>query len=107
MSTTKSIQERFGAFREMSLKKQMLFLLPYILAIIAVSRIAELYRLCGGNLVRIFKNMEYLYKSVPHFAVSDLLIGIPAGFFIVCFVKTDRELHKKNTRPKEEYGSSR
>lgn len=91
----------------MSLKKQMLFLLPYILAIIAVSRIAELYRLCGGKLVLIFKNMEYLYKSVPHFAVSDLLIGIPAGFFIVWFVKTDRELHKKNTRPKEEYGSSR
>ncbi len=105
--TTNYFSKKIGSFREMPLKKQVFFLLPYILSLLVCCRIAELYRLCSGNLVRILKNVEYLYKSLPHFAVTDLLVGVPAGLFIVWYIKTDREIHKKNTRPKEEYGSSR
>lgn len=104
---TKYLSKKIGSFREMSLKKQVFFLLPYILSMLVCCRAAELYRLCSGNLVMILKNVDYLYKSLPRLAVTDLFIGVPVGLFIVWYIKTDREIHKKNTRPKEEYGSSR
>lgn len=74
---TKYLTQRIGSFREMPLKKQVFFLLPYILSMLACCRTAELYRLCSGNLVMILKNVDYLYKSLPRLAVTDLLIGVP------------------------------
>lgn len=101
------ISERISRFKEMPLKRQAAFLLPYILSISVCCRTAELYRLCGGNVFRMMENVGYLYRSVPHPVLTDLLIGIPIGVAIIWSIKTDRELHRKNTRPKEEYGSSR
>ncbi len=103
----KTYKEKLQAFREKPLKQKLRVMLPYIIASFVCSRVAELYRLCGGNIVKIVKNLAYLYKSVPHFILTDLLIGITVGCFIVCYIKFENRLKCKNTRMGEEYGASR
>lgn len=101
------LQEKLISFQEISAKEKVTILVPYILSCIICSRIAELYRLCAGNLLKILMNMPYLYRSFPHFSFIDLLIGIPAGYFIVWYIKWNHKMHSKNTRRGIEYGSAK
>lgn len=101
------IHKKITAFEELSLKAKLLLILPYFLSIITCSRIAELYRLCNGSLIKIAKNVEYLYKTFPHFMLIDLLIGIPAGYLIIKYAKWEMKRNRKHTRAGVEYGSAR
>lgn len=95
-------------FKSKSLKDKLIIVLPYAFGMFFVARIAELYRLCSGNLSGFMRNIQYIYKVFPpHFATQDLLIGIPIGFFIVYYINYTSNLHKKNTRFGIEYGSAR
>ncbi len=89
------------------MKDKLILIIPYIFSILLCSRVAELYRLCNGNLVKIMRNIEYLYKTVPRFAITDFLFGIPAGYFIIWYIKYEHERNKKNTRKGVEYGSAK
>lgn len=101
------LKEKYYAFMELPLKAKVIRIVPYIAAILICSRVAELYRLCSGNFIMMIQNVEYLYKALPRFALKDLLVGMPAGFFIVGYVRWELRRNKKNTRAGVEYGSSR
>lgn len=101
------IKDKIEAFNALDLKGKLIIIIPYLFSIFLCSRIAELYRLCNGNFVKMIRNMEYLYKAIPRFALTDLLIGIPAGFFIIWYIKWENGLRRKNTRKGVEYGSAR
>ncbi|MCX4353228.1 MAG: type IV secretory system conjugative DNA transfer family protein [Lachnospiraceae bacterium] len=101
------IKDKIEAFKVLDLKTKLIIVIPYFFSMLFCSRIVELYRLCSGNFVKIIRNIEYLYKTMPHFALTDLLIGIPAGFFIVWYIKWENGLKRKNTRKGVEYGSAR
>ena len=94
-------------FKTKSPFEKLWYLLPYILAITISIRIVELYRLCGGNLIIMLRNLNYVYQSVPNLSFSDLLIGIPTGYFIIYYWKWNTKRNQKNTRVGEEYGSAR
>ncbi len=95
-------------FKDKPLKDKIIMVLPYAFCIFFVARVAELYRLCGGNIGMFFRHFEYIYRVFPpHFALQDLLIGISIGFFAVYAAKWQNRMHKKNTRFGQEYGSSR
>lgn len=100
-------QEKLNVFKEMPLKDKIILLAPYFVICILSSRVVELYRLCAGDLMKILKNITYLYKTFPHFAITDLVIGIPIGYFIVWYAKWNNKLHSKNTRRGVEYGSAK
>lgn len=101
------IKERIAAFKEKPLNSQIIIALPYIIMIFLLVRLAELYRLCDGNLLKCIKNIAYIYKTFPHLTPKDLLIGIPIGFLIVYLYKWYNNLHRKNEKIGKEYGSSR
>lgn len=101
------INEKIAIFMGMSMRDRCILIFPYLMVMLVCCRIAELYRLCEGNLIKIIKNMEYLYKSIPSFMLSDLLIGIAVGYFIIWYVKWNHKMHRKNTRKGEEYGGAR
>lgn len=101
------IQEKFKSFQEMGMWEKIALLAPYAILCLACCRVAELYRLCAGDLLKIIRNITYLYKSPPHFAFIDLLIGIPTGYFLICYIKWNNRLHAKKTRRGEEYGSAK
>lgn len=101
------IKDKIEAFNALDLKGKLIIIIPYLFSIFLCSRIAELYRLCSGNFVKIIRNIEYLYKAIPRFALTDLLVGIPAGFFIIWYMKWENGLRRKNTRKGVEYGSAR
>lgn len=102
-----SYREKIQNFKEMSSKEKLKIMTPYAISSFACDRVVELYRLCDGNITKVIKNMEYLYKSFPSFTLSDLAIGTTVGCLIVCYVKLENRLHRKNTRMGEEYGASR
>lgn len=99
------LKEKLSDFKALSTKDKLLIMVPYLLTILLCCRIAELYRLCNGNYIKILKNMEYLYKSIPHFASTDFLFGIPAGYFIIWYIKYENARKRKKTRKGVEYGS--
>lgn len=101
------VKEYLDQFKALSLKEKIFLLLPYILAILVCCRIAELWRLCNGNFTRVFRNIEYLFKSFPRFALSDLLYGIPIGWFLAYYMKSEYNRNRKNTRSGIEYGSAK
>lgn len=103
----KFLKEKMESFWELTPNKKLILVLPYILVMLLCSRIAELYRLCAGDLMKIIWNIPYLYKTIPHFSVTDLLFGIPVGYFIVWYAKWEMKRHRKNTRSGVEYGSAR
>lgn len=103
----KMITEKLHAFMEKSAKEKLTIMTPYAISSFACDRVVELYRLCDGNIIKALKNMEYLYKSFPSFTLSDLAIGTTVGCLIVCYIKFENKLHRKNTRMGEEYGASR
>lgn len=108
VSIIEQIKTWLADFKDKSLKDKLILVLPYILCMFFISRIAELYRLCSGDLLKFMQNIRYIYSVFPpHFTVKDLLIGISIGFFIVYYIKFTRNLNKKNTRFGQEYGSSR
>lgn len=99
--------EKIYAFKEKPLQEKIKMIAPYLLAALMCSRLAELYRLCGNDLMRTVNNMSYLYRTCPSFEASDLLIGVPAGMSIIWYVRFQNRMHRKNTRQGEEYGASR
>ena len=101
------IMDKINKFMEKPAKEKMIFLLPYILAIIIFSRIVELYRLCNGNMVKMIRNFEYIYKTFPQFAITDILIGGLIGVLAISYIRWNNKLHRKNTREGEEYGGAR
>lgn len=101
------IMDKINKFMEKPAKEKMTFLLPYILAIIIFSRIVELYRLCNGNMVKMIRNFEYIYKTFPRFTVTDILIGGLIGVLVISYIRWNNKLHRKNTREGEEYGGAR
>ncbi len=107
MENNKTYREKIQAFMEKSAKEKLKIMTPYAISSFACDRIVELYRLCDGNLTKVIKNMEYLYKSFPDFVLSDLAIGTAVGCMIVAYVKFENSMHRKNTRQGEEYGASR
>lgn len=104
---TERLKEKIRDFKSLSVKERIIILAPYIISSIISSRIVELYRLCHGNFMRMIQNMEYLYKSFPHFIISDLIYGIPAGILIAWYLKWEMTHNKKNMRKGVEYGSAR
>lgn len=104
---TERLKEKIRDFKSLSVKERIIFFAPYIISSIVCSRIVELYRLCHGNFMRMISNMEYLYKSFPHFIISDLIYGIPAGILIAWYLKWEMTHNKKNMRKGVEYGSAR
>ena len=107
MEKNKTYKEKIQAFMEKSAKEKIKIMTPYAISSFACDRVVELYRLCDGNLTKVIKNMEYLYKSFPSFALSDLAIGTTVGCLIVAYIKFENNMHRKNTRQGEEYGASR
>ncbi len=103
----KRVREKLEEFKAFDLKTKLGIIIPYTLSILVCSRVAELYRLCGGNLYKMLRNIEYLYKSMPHFDLNDLLIGVPLGCFAVFYIKWSAGRNKKNTRQGVEYGSAK
>lgn len=101
------IIKQIERFKEKPAKQQVLIILPYAVVMFFCIRLAELYRLCQGNLNRMLTNIAYIYKAFPRFNLTDILIGIGTGFIIVYFIKWYNMLHHKNERRGEEYGSSR
>lgn len=101
------INNKINEFVEKPLKEKAMFLLPYLLAIIVCSRLAELYRLCNGNMTKIIRNFEYIYKVFPQFALTDMVFGCVVGSLIIAYIKWNNKLHRKNTREGEEYGGAR
>lgn len=104
---TEKVTDKINKFMEKPVKDKMIFLLPYILAIIVCSRIVELYRLCNGNIVKMIRNFAYIYKVFPQFTITDLLIGGVFGILIIYYIRWNNKLHRKNTREGEEYGGAR
>lgn len=104
---TKKIEDYVKDFMNKPLEKRMMILLPYFISCLFMSRIAELYRLCDGNLNKFIKNTAYLYKVFPRFTLHDLIIGISIGLLIVWLFKWYNKIHGKNERLGEEYGSAR
>lgn len=104
---TEKVTDKINKFMEKPAKEKMIFLLPYILAIIICSRIVELYRLCNGNIVKMVRNFAYIYKVFPQFTITDLLIGGVSGILIIYYIRWNNKLHRKNTREGEEYGGAR
>lgn len=101
------MKEKIADFKSLSMKEKMILVIPYAVVILICCRVAELYRLCNGSIVKCMRNLEYLYKSFPHFVMTDLLFGLPVGFFIVWYMKYENARNKKNTRKGVEYGSAR
>lgn len=101
------INEKIADFKSLSMKEKLILVVPYVVIILVCCRVAELYRLCNGSLVKCMKNIEYLYKTFPHFAMTDLLFGLPVGFFIAWYIKYENARNKKNTRKGVEYGSAK
>lgn len=102
-----SIKKCINAFREKPLKSKVIILLPYLIAIFFSSRLAELYRLCGGSIVKLVNNIEYIYRVFPSFTLNDLMSGTAAGLLIIWLFKWYNKLYGKNERLGEEYGSAR
>ncbi len=108
MAITEKIREWAIEFKEKPFMDKTVLILPYALCMFFITRIAELYRLCGGNLYVFLKNIEYIYRVFPpRFMAIDLCIGMPIGFFIVWLIRWTNNIHKKNLRTGEEYGSAR
>lgn len=104
---SENIRKKYEKYMELPLKDKILTAVPYMAAMILCCRIAELYRLCGGDIILFVRHAAYLYKAAPHFAFTDFLFGIPAGFLCIQYIKWNQKMHKKNTRKGEEYGSAR
>lgn len=107
MENNKTYKEKIKAFMEKPAKEKLKIMTPYAISSFACDRVVELYRLCDGNLTKVIKNMEYLYRTFPDFALSDLAIGTAVGCMIVAYVRFENNMHRKNTRQGEEYGASR
>lgn len=101
------ISEKWKCFQSKPLEKKLTILLPYIVTSFLAARFAELYRLCEGNLVAFLKNIPYIYRTLPHFSLNDLLIGIMTGILIIWLFMWHNKIHRKNERLGEEYGSAR
>ncbi len=102
------IKTWFEDFMGKSFKDKLFIVLPYMIGMFSLARIAELYRLCGGDLYKFVKNITYLYRVFPpHFVFRDILIGVLGGGVIVWYIRWANRMHKKNTRFGEEYGSAR
>lgn len=102
------LKAQLEAFKEKSIKEQLVILFPYVMVSFVIARIAELWRLCNGNLAMFMKNIAYIYKVFPpRFTLTDLLIGISIGSLIIQIMKWNNKMHSKNERFREEYGSSR
>ncbi len=95
-------------FKDKPLKDKVLLVVPYILCMFCIARIAELYRLCHGDFFMFLKNIQYIYKAFPpRFHLGDLLIGLSVGFFIAYAARWRSKMHTKNTRFGAEYGSAK
>lgn len=102
------IQTWLEDFREKPLKDNLFIVTPYVVSMFFIARIAELYRLCGGDLYKFVKNITYIYKVFPpRLTFQDILIGLLVGAVIVWCIRWTNKMHKKNTRFGEEYGSAR
>lgn len=99
------LKEKISDFNALSVKDKLLLMFPYLLTILICCRVAELYRLCNGNYIRIMKNMEYLYKSFPRFSITDILFGVPTGYLIIWYIKYENARKRKKMRKGVEYGS--
>lgn len=108
ITTEEKIRIWLERFKDKPAKEKIILVLPYVLSIFFTARIAELYRLCRGDMFRFLTNIQYVYKVFPpHFTASDLLTGISIGFFIVYVIRWQSCMHRKNTRLGQEYGSAR
>ena len=101
------IERKISPFLEKSKKEKIWFLAPYILASVLCTRIVELFRLCNKNIIKVIKNLDYLYQASLQTTVFDMFIGILIGIAIITYIKWNHKLHRKNTKPGKEYGASR
>ena len=102
------IKTWFEDFKDKPLKDKLFIVIPYTASMFFIARIAELYRLCGGDLYKFIKNISYIYRGFPtRLTLQDILIGVLFGAAIVWCIRWTNKMHKKNTRFGEEYGSAR
>ncbi len=102
------IKEWLAEFKDKPFKDKLILVLPYILCMFFIARIAELYRLCGGDIFMFLKNITYIYKVFPpRFKFREALLGIAIGFVIVWYARWHSKINRKNTRFGVEYGSAR
>ena len=108
MPSIEQIRTWLADFKDKPIKDKLILVTPYALCMFFLARIAELYRLCHGDIFKFLKNIQYIYKVFPpRFRPQDLLIGISVGFFIVYYAKWRSKIHTKKTRFGEEYGSAK
>ena len=76
------IKKKIEFFYGLPFKGKLMLLLPYFVVIFLITRFAELYRLCNGNISMFLQNMAYIYKTLPRFTLRDLGIGMLMGIQI-------------------------
>lgn len=81
-------------------------IIPYLLFGLLITRILELYRLCGSDIIIFTENIKYIYMTFPRWNREELLYGLLAAIFLKFYIYS-RSLDKKTFRPGEEYGSAR
>lgn len=101
------LSEKWQDFIDKSPPEKILFILPYFLSCFLCCRIIEMWRLSEGNALVIIQNYQYIYKTFPNFAITDLVIGVPVGWMLVAYRKWNVKIHSKNTKKGVEYGSAR
>ena len=101
------LKEKWQDFLDKSPPEKVTFILPYCIVCFFLCRLIEMWRLSGGNVMIILKSFDYIYKTFPNFALTDLLIGIPIGCALVAYRKWNVKIHSKNTKKGVEYGSAR
>lgn len=85
-------------------KVNLISTIPFFIMFYIGNQVSRLFRISGNNFL---KNLNFLfYKKMISFNITDLLVGIFAGFLFKLLL--DQKLKKKKEyRDKEEYGSAR
>lgn len=75
VTTMEMIRAWLEEFKDKPLKDKIILVAQYGLCMFFLARIAELYRLCCGDIFMFLKNIQYIYKVFPpRFHIRDMLL---------------------------------
>lgn len=100
-------KQSWDDFRNKSPTDQFIILLPYIAVGIPAIRIAELWRLAGGNLRIVIKNFSYLMEGGVNTSLQDIFWGLLVSGCLITYFKWESKRNAKKMRKGIEYGSAR